>query len=99
MAKLLNPGGFSLLQARLLCVALVQAFHSTSPEAQEEIAELLRDPAKWALDEKLVLLAGEILGAAVNTTTNPGGGCGGSKGGGAVQEGEEEEEGSCLGSW
>ncbi|GAB4814515.1 hypothetical protein N2152v2_001561 [Parachlorella kessleri] len=73
--------------ARLLCVALVQAFHSTSPEAQEEVAELLRDPAKWALDEKLVLLAGEILGATVNGS-DPGGG-GGKGGGGMEQVGEE----------
>ena len=60
---------------------MVQAFFSTSPQAQEEIAELLRDPAKWALDEKLVLLAGEILGATVNAN-NPGAG-------GRLVEGEE----------
>ena len=29
------------LQARLLCIALAQAFFSTSPEAQEEVAELV----------------------------------------------------------
>lgn len=52
------------MQARLLCIALVHAFFPPSHEARAEVAELERDPARWALDEKLVLLGGEILGAA-----------------------------------
>lgn len=31
----------AVVQARLLCIAVVQAFFSTSAEAQEEVAELV----------------------------------------------------------
>ena len=53
--------------ARLLCPALGAAFCAGDGEGQAAAAALLKDPARWAADDRLVALASELLSEALTS--------------------------------
>lgn len=56
------------VQARLLCIALGEAFCPADREGQAAAAALLRDASKRAGDSKLQALAAELISQALAST-------------------------------
>jgi hypothetical protein len=54
--------------ARLLCLALGQAFCAADAEGQAAAAALLRDGSRWAADDKLMAVAAELVSEALAST-------------------------------
>lgn len=54
-----------ILQARLLCVSLGEAFCPTDAAGQQAAAALLRDSPRWAGDDKLAAMAAELMSEAL----------------------------------
>jgi hypothetical protein len=60
------------MQARLLCRALVQTFCAESPSDLSRVDQRLGDPARWAVDDRLMLVASGVMGVALGTVSDPG---------------------------
>lgn len=57
-------------QCRLLCITLAQAFRAGHPAELAEVHSLLEDPTRWAVDERLMLVATGVVGLAMGTTSS-----------------------------
>ncbi len=60
------------MQARLLCIALVQTFRAQCPADLSRVGTRLGDPARWAVDDALMLVASGVMGVALGTASDPG---------------------------
>ena len=57
------------MQARLLCIALVQTFCAGSEAALSKVSSRLGDPTRWAVDDTLMLVASGVMGMALGTAS------------------------------